>query len=136
MPMTPESLLIEGRYLYRRLMGGEPAAAILERYVQANLHCFVGSDPAEQARIDLFIEHQVDIEAVEYIWRLQKRSNLLSRKVQCLMYLVETRKDFYDRFFNDDVHLVQGKLVLVGEIARSFWMLAKGLFLAWKVPIV
>lgn len=122
---TRTRLQAEGVYLHRAVFGFEPAAEIVERYAAANIQC-LGKLAHEQYRVDRIIERKLDVEAVECAMRHRDPGNLLTCKLQVLLYLVEVRRGYYRLFFNEKSTPIAGKVRICLAVIRSAYKIVKG----------
>jgi hypothetical protein len=76
------------------------------------------------SRIQRVLREGLDLEAVEYA--LRRRDPSITRKVQILLYVVETLPQYQDDLLNDRDRRLEGWTRLAVATFRSLWKLIKG----------
>ena len=126
----PKELTREFSYLAKRIFGVEPGPKLAASYVQANAIVFRGADVD---RIQKFmiaaLKRRYDLEAIESVLRLKRRSNFLTQKIQILFYLMETRPEYFSLFVNQKSSTPAAYILLGIQTLRSLFMMIKGLLL-------
>ena len=121
----------EGGIIYRALLGKDPAAVLVERYAEANLRKFGEEKSMELRRL---VERGVDIEALEFAWRLRDPLNLLTGKVHVMIYLAEARPENFPLFFNTRKRRLIACMVIPWHFLRSVYKGIKGIILLKRGP--
>ena len=124
-------LEMEARYLHRAFFHRDPASEVVRRYVEANVHCF-GVDASASPLVKVLVERKLDAEAVEFALRVRGRDNVLTRKIQILCYIVETRADYYADFVNDTACTSKAAVVLILSVPKAAYKFLKGSLLCWR----
>lgn len=128
-PWNDASLRAEADYFHRALFGFPVPALVADRYIQLHTICFPSPNPRQRETTEEIVRLSLDVEAVEYAFRLHRRKHLLTAKLQALLYLAEVRREYYPLFFNESPAPIKGKLKLLQAVARSAGKLLKGIFL-------
>jgi hypothetical protein len=124
-------LEMEARYLHRAFFHRDPAPEVVQRYVEANVHCF-GVDASASPLVKVLVERKMDAEAVEYALRV-RHAHLFHRiDDQLLRYIVETRADYYADFVNDTACTSKAAFVLILSIPKAAYKFLKGSLLCWR----
>lgn len=118
----------EARYLHAAIFSRPLDAELAERYRRAVEHCGLSEDPVTEKVVRLGL----DAEAIEYALRLRRHGAGLTRRIQILFYLAETRRDYYGEFVNETPVFGRAVWRLVRAAAGSGWKLAKGCWLVWR----
>ena len=109
--------------------------SVIDRYVAAHQHCLPGVDARTLATIDTIVSSALDVEAIELVFRLRRRDNVLTRKIQILFYLVEVRAQYYGDFLGEPRNRGQAlRRLLRAGISTAFKFL-KGRYLIWKFDL-
>jgi hypothetical protein len=109
--------------------------SVIDRYVAAHQYCLPVVDARALATIDTIVSAALDVEAIELVFRLRRRDNVLTRKIQILFYLVEVRAPYYGDFVGeaqDRRHALRG--ILRASVSTAFKFL-KGKYLVWKFDL-
>lgn len=121
-PSRDAELLEEAERIHRALFRRPMPPLVGERYVAA--HAFHCTGTEDSARIQRVLREGLDLEAVEYA--LRRRDPSITRKVQILLYVVETLPRYQDDLLNDRDRRLEGWTRLAAATFRSLWKLIKG----------
>jgi hypothetical protein len=109
---------------------------VIERYVAANMLCLPDVNANTASMIENIIYNKLDVEAIEYAFRIKQRNNDLTKKIQILFYLVEVRASYFPYFFNcRSARLLAVKSILFVTI-RTVYKYLKGNYLIWRFKLV
>ncbi len=133
--MSPASepagcLADEAVYFHLRLFGAVPDPQVVSRYQAANAHLFGAA--FSTPTVTRVLQRRLDAEAVEFVLRLRDRENVLTKKFQILLYVVESRSAYFEHFVNVRRMPIRACLLLVTAATRAGWLLLKGGFLVWR----
>jgi len=117
-------LAAEARYLYAALFPRQPDPLVVERYCEA--HRLLFPDRPASPLVARIVERRLDAEAIEYALRRQPEGRELTRKLQILSYLAETRPAGQDEFVNRRDRRGVAMLAVAGAALRSAWKRLKG----------
>ncbi len=129
---TTAKLHLEAEYFCQKLFGRIVPKDVAERYAKAWNHCFPDADPSFQAKIDLIVAHQLDVEAIEVALRYRRPDNLLTKKIKILFYLLEVRAEFLPYFVNFEHHVVRAMALLIWSLVYGPLKILKGCLLVWR----
>lgn len=129
---TDTRLEREARALYRVILKRDPDRRLVDRYVRAN-HSLCGDE--EIPRFSELVDRGVDLEAMEFAWRLKDARNPLTRKVHIMIYLAEAIPVNFPAFFNSRRRRFGALFILFRHFLRSVYKGVKGLVLLkrWKI---
>jgi hypothetical protein len=117
----------EAQYICEKMFNGKKLSQdSVENYVHFNKLNFKTN---QEIDINSIVDKKLDIEAIEFYLRLQKRNNVLTQKVHALIYLIEIQKDFYYDFYVKKDSFLVGFTNLVYYTIRSIYKLIKGFML-------
>jgi hypothetical protein len=111
--------------LCRGIFGLEPPPGCVDAYRRAHAVVFSAA-PAEAARFTEAVRRGWDLEALELALRLRDKDNALTKKVNILFYLMETRPEGFPLFVNTDRAPLRAWMRLTAETLRSAYKLLKG----------
>lgn len=126
------SLRAEAKYFHRAIFRTDVPDIVIERYVRLHDACFRFVDETEKDAVSVIVQEGLDVEAIEYAYRLQRRSHLLSRKLHSLLYLIEVRREYYSVFFSERNVPFSGKGKIAAAILRSLYKVIWGKWLIWR----
>lgn len=136
--MKVKSLENEVQYLAHFFFKKEVNDLTVKRYQSANETIFSETlDLArQQSHVDKLVNAKVDLEAIEYAWRIKNQENILSKKMQILFYLLESNSDFYPTFINPQDSHYKGIFSLITALFTSIYKLLKGKLLLGHYEIL
>jgi len=109
--------------------------SVIDRYVAAHRYCLPNVDARALATIDTIVSSALDVEAIELVFRLRRRDNVLTKKIQILFYLVEVRAQYYGDFVGETQGQAQAlRRILLASVSTVFKFL-KGKYLVWKFDL-
>lgn len=109
--------------------------SVIDRYVAAHQYCLPSVDARALATIDTIVSSALDVEAIELVFRLRRRDNVLTKKIQILFYLVEVRAQYYGDFVGETQGQAQAlRRILLASVSTVFKFL-KGKYLVWKFDL-
>ena len=114
----------EARFLHAALFSRAADDTILERYRDAHRQLF--PDELTSPLVVRIVGKRLDAEAIEYALRRRKAGRELTRKLQIISYLAESRRAYHDEFVNIERRRVVSFVVLGAAVARSTWKWLKG----------
>jgi hypothetical protein len=79
--------------------------------------------------IACIVERGLDAEAIEFALRRRSRGSELTRKLQILSYLAESRAPYLDQFVNLKPSRLRAWTTLVTATLGAVWKLCKGEYL-------
>ena len=109
--------------------------SVIDRYVAAHRYCLPGVDARAQATIDTIVSSALDVEAIEMVFRLRRRDNVLTQKIQILFYLVEVRAQYYGDFVGETQDRGQALRRILPAIVKTVFKFLKGKYLVWKFDL-
>ena len=130
------TLADEALYFHNSLFSQPLDPAVIERYVAANRLCIPQLDERKAAIIDRIVSAGLDLEAIEMVFRLRQPDNFLTKKIQILLYLIEVRSDYYQRFINSEANFPLALRSLAGTALAGVLKFLKGTYLIWKHHLV
>jgi hypothetical protein len=86
--------------------------------------------------VETIVAHRLDAEAVELAMRLRHGSDVLTRKIQILFFLVEVRSAYYGYFVNQTPGLWRAVIRLFASSVQTAWKGCKGCYLVWRYGFV
>ncbi len=108
----------EARYFHRCFFRQPLDQAVIDRYAAANQLCIPALDDASAATIDRIVGGNLDVEAIELVFRHRRlRDNVLTKKIQILFYLLEARSAYYGDFINTEARFPAALLTLARSAA-------------------
>lgn len=136
--MNNKLLKKEVDYFIRFFFKKETDEMTIDRYIHANKEVFSNNKITEHQSILLesLIENNVDIEAIEFAWRLKDRENVLSKKIQIVFYLLEVKSEFFILMINERKSILKASIILSFSICHSIYKLLKGLILLRRYHVV
>ena len=106
-------------------------------YVRAHSALFSAEDlevrNAEVRAAWRAVELNADVEALEFVWRLRDRKNVITRKLHLAAYLYETEPKYHDLFHNHRQSWLAGFITLALLTVRSVGKLLKGRSIVHRV---
>jgi hypothetical protein len=128
-------MLLEPKYLskemilfHQRIFSFEAVEEVISHYIKAHQVYQAKMDSSEAAFISFIVEKGVDLEAVEYVWRLKKKNNLLTQKLGILLFVCEVFPQYQNSYLNFcDNRLAIFELFFY--LFRSFYKAVKGLII-------
>src|SRR4029077_11932046 len=90
----------EAAYFHALFFRGPIPGTVLQRYVAANALCSPPPEVRDSRLVEAIVAHRLDAEAIELAMRLRHGSDVLTRKIQILFFLVEVRSAYYGYFVN------------------------------------
>ncbi|HYA43383.1 MAG TPA: hypothetical protein VEF34_18930 [Syntrophobacteraceae bacterium] len=102
---------------------------VVERYIAANRTCIPAVDSQTLSSIETILSCRLDVEAVEYAFRLKDRHNVLTKKIQVLFYMVEVRSAYFGHFFNCRPKRLGAAADIFYAIALTVYKAIKGKYL-------
>ena len=126
----------EATYFHALFFRGTIPDAVLQRYVAANALCFPAPDARDLRMVEMIVAHRLDAEAVELAMRFRHGSNVLTRKIQVLFFLVEVRSAYYGYFVNQMPGLWRAVIRLLASSVQTAWKGCKGCYLVWRYGFV
>jgi hypothetical protein len=133
---SEEMLKREAEYFHGRFFREALPSEVVERYVAANRICIPVVESGTAASMEKLVSHHLDVEAVEYAFRLKNRDNALTRKIQILFYLVEVRCKYFDYFFNSKKQRLRAAGSILPAVAMAPYKLLKGKYLIRRYGLV
>jgi hypothetical protein len=131
-PEAVATLPEEVRHFHDTFFAQPLDQSIIDRYVAAHHHCLPDVDARSLAAIDTIVASALDVEAIELVFRLRRRDNVLSKKLQILFYIVEVRAQYYGDFVGE----TEGRGPALRGILRAslstVFKFLKGKYLVWK----
>ena len=125
----------EVRYFHDTFFARTLDQSVIDRYVAAHQYCLPIVDARALATIDTIVSSALDVEAIELVFRLRRRDNVLTRKIQILFYLVEVRAQYYGDFVGETQNRGQAlRRMLLAGVSTAFKFL-KGKYLVWKFDL-
>ena len=111
---------------------------MIDRYTAANQLCIPALDDAERRNaISIGLcGCNLDLEAIELVFRHRRRDNVLTKKIQILFYLLEVRSAYYERFINREPRFPSALWTLARSAAGTVFKFLKGKYLVWKYELV
>jgi hypothetical protein len=109
--------------------------SVIDRYVAAHQYCLPSVDARALATIDTIVSSALDVEAIELVFRLRRRDNVLTRKIQILFYLVEVRAQYYGDFVGETQGRGQALLRILRAGVSTVFKFLKGKYLVWKFDL-
>lgn len=70
-----------------------------------------------------------DLESLELAARYFKKLPILTLKFKIILYLSETLPENYSKYINEKDKLLEGYLLLIASLFRTFYKFLKGIFL-------
>ena len=128
------SLAEEARYFHAAFFQGLPPTEVVDRYIEANRHCFPSIDERQERAIRTIIEQRLDVEAVEFA--LRPTNPILSRKIQILFFLLEVRARYYGVFVNCGAGAARAWRELLTSLVRAVWKRVKGAYLVRRYGLI
>jgi hypothetical protein len=122
----------EATYFHARFFSGPIPESVLQRYVAANQLCFPAPNVRDSRMVEKIVAHHLDAEAVELAMRLRHGSDVLTRKIQVLFFLVEVRSAYYGYFVNQKPGLWRAVPRLLASFVKTVWKGCKGCYLVWR----
>lgn len=122
-------LFREAEVFHQVIFGRPVPADIRYAFVSANQILLTNASKLTPVKIDLILERSLDVEAIEFALRRRNPQNLLTRKLQILCYLAESRRAYFDTFVNEEHQPVRAFMKLSFATLRSAYKLLKGHFL-------
>jgi hypothetical protein len=132
---SPEWLKTECIYLCRSIFEFVPPSDLIKAYQQAHqsvLQNYKKNDPLLhnfKNFVSKAVQSHYDMEAIEYSLRLNDKSNFLTKKINVLLYIIETQPSSYSIFVNEEDCVLKAYALLFFQTLRSFYKLAKGMIL-------
>jgi len=126
------TLIREAEYFYQKIFSTAPPLSIKEKYREANLALI----KEQSEKIKLLVFKKADIEAIEYAWRRKSPDNSLTRKIHILIYLAETTRENFDRFYNLKTRKTQTWFMLCLYSLRATYKFLKGKILLKRYKLV
>ena len=126
-PPSPSGLDEEARYLHAALFSTAADDVLLERYRDVHRRLF--SDQAPVPLVARIVADRLDAEAIEYALRWRGAGRELTRKLQIISYLAETRRPYHHEFAHASGRRGTAIAILGGAAVRSAWKLLKGALL-------
>lgn len=126
----------EAQYLHDHFFSEKIHREVLSRYVEANRRCLPYVDTQSAGMIDKIVSCELDVEAIEFVLRLKKRDNFLTRKIEILFFLVEVRSQYFGYFFNCKEDMLSAIRSLIISIMTTPYKYVKGKYLSWKYKLV
>jgi hypothetical protein len=126
----------EAAYFHAAFFHGPIPGTVLQRYVAANALCFPTPDARDSRMVETIVAHRLDAEAVELAMRLRHGSDVLTRKIQILFFLVEVRSAYYGYFVNQTPGLWRAVIRLFASSVQTAWKGCKGCYLVWRYGFV
>ncbi|MDZ4726973.1 MAG: hypothetical protein SH817_12505 [Leptospira sp.] len=125
-----ENLSKEANFLLKELFSIEDNESLANLYVQA--HEFILKNPGIEIKdvdIQKIIQKKINPEAVEFAMRIKFRDNLLTKKIQILTYIIESRKEYNGLFNNFNNRFFFGFALLIFMTMRSIFLYFTGRYL-------
>jgi hypothetical protein len=108
---------------------------VKRRYVAANA-LFPAPEAQDSRMVETIVARRLDAEAIEQAMRLRHGSDVLTRKIQVLFFLVEVRSAYYGYFVNQRPGLWRAVIRLVASSIQTAWKGCKGCYLVWRYGFV
>ncbi|HEX3878679.1 MAG TPA: hypothetical protein VHW24_16945 [Bryobacteraceae bacterium] len=118
------ALAAEARHLHRCLFHCAPDALTVERY--ANAHRCWWPNESPSPLLTRIVERNLDAEAVEFALRRRGHGEVLTRKLQIVCYLAESRAAYLHRFINFEASRARAWNALASATLLASWKLVKG----------
>jgi hypothetical protein len=126
----------EATYFHSLFFPGPIPEVVIQRYVAANALCFPTPDARDSRMVETIVAHRLDAEAIELAMRLRHGSDVLTRKIQVLFFLIEVRSAYYGYFVNQTPGLGRAVIRLLASSAQTAWKGCKGCYLVWRYGFV
>ena len=126
----------EVTYLHTLFFRKPIPEVVIRRYVAANILCFPAPDTRDSKMVETIVAHHLDAEAIELAMRLRHGSDVLTRKIQILFFLVEIRSAYYGSFVNQTPGLWRAVFWLIVSFIQTAWKGGKGCYLVWRYGFV
>ena len=134
--LDAEQLSREAAFLHRKLFGWSISEEIQAAYVLANKTLLPNLTNASAVKMELILRRSMDVEAIEFALRRQVRENTLTKKFLILLYLTESRSDYFTIFVNERNQSLRAFVELSYYSVRSLYKLLKGRCLIWIYDVV
>jgi SAM-dependent methyltransferase len=121
----------EARHFHASLFHRLPDTLTVERYESAHHHLFPNAPPSPE--ITRIVERRLDAEAIEFALRRhsprRELSCQLTRKLQIVSYLAESRAPYLNQFVNLETSRPRAWARLATATLAAAWKLCKGEYL-------
>lgn len=114
----------------------ELSEEVIARYVNANQMYLSSINYQKINSIEQIINRQLDVEAIEYVFRIINRKNILTTKIQILFYLIEVRSQYFEYFFNCRADRLRALASFTHSLLLAAFKFVKGKYLIWKYDLV
>ncbi len=131
-----KELELEARCFHDHLFREKLHQEIIVRYTAANRAYVPHVDSQTASMMAKIVSHGLDVEAIEYVLRLKKKDNVLTKKVQILFFLVEVRSQYFDYFFNRKKARLKAAGGIVFSVTMTIYKFIKGKYLIWRYDLV
>ena len=129
-------LKLECLVMHRQLFKSNAPNEIITRYIDAQKVIFTTEADRLPDYMLKIIKSNLDIEALEFYWRLRNFSPILQRKISILLFLVESQGQYSNYFYQFKSGRIRAFLELFFFMIRSIYLLTKGCFLSGWLKIV
>jgi SAM-dependent methyltransferase len=124
---SAQPLAEEARHLHNSLFRRSPDTLTVKRYEAAHHHLFPNAPSSpEIARI---VERRLDAEAIEFALRSRGAGSQLTRKLQVVSYLAESRAAYLNQFVNLKTSRPRAWAKLAAATLAAVWKRCKGEYL-------
>ncbi len=131
-----EQLSREAEFLHQKIFGWSISETTQAAYVSANETLLPNATNASMVSMQLIVRQSMDVEAIEFALRRRMPENILTKKLLILLYLTESRSDYFSVFVNEQNHSLRAFAELFFHTFRSFYKLLKGRWLIWMYDVV
>lgn len=136
MEVLPPDSIDQARRIYLALFDDEPSENVLNRYAGALKTYNPALSIEDSMVLNRIFEKKLDLEAVEYIWRLKRRKNPLSQRVQTISFLAEIENRNLNKYVNLSDSRIEVLFRMSLSVARTGYLYIKGSYLVWRHSLV
>jgi SAM-dependent methyltransferase len=122
-----QPLAQEAQHFHSRLFHCDPDTLTIERYVSAHHQLFPNDAPSPA--IAKIVKRRLDVEAIEFALRRRPNGRELTRKLQIVSYLAESRAPYLRHFVNLRPSRLRAWAALATATLTAFWKRSKGEYL-------
>jgi SAM-dependent methyltransferase len=124
---SAQPLAEEARHFHACLFHRTPDALTVERYQSAHRNLFPDDTPSPA--ITRIVNHRLDAEAIEFALRRHDAGRQLTRKLQVVSYLAESRAPYLNQFVNLETSRPRAWARLAAATLAAAWKRCKGEYL-------
>ena len=116
---------------------GLPATqSVIFKYIEVQ-NLFLSSEDLQNRSVNIIFSKNLDIEAIEYYFRVHKKNHILSKKILCAFYLLETQNIYLPHFIlGKKLGFFSAIIHLSFQVPRSVFLYVKGACLIWRYRLV